>query len=185
MSHTKTVNHARTQRQRPGDSRRGEQVLVALRRIIRAIDLHSKQLARQTGLTVPQLVLLQAIRDMGKGTTRELSGRVSLSQATVTTILTRLEARQFIERYRSDIDRRIVHTRLTAKARRILRKAPPLLHERFSEAFAQLKQTEQHRIIETLEQIANMMGAGELDAAPLLEVGSALGSETGEGEITS
>lgn len=185
MSQTKTLTPSRSRRPQPGDSQRGEKVLVALRRIIRATDMHSKQLARQTGLTVPQLVLLHAIRDSGKGTTRELSERVSLSQATVTTILTRLEAREFIERYRSDVDRRIVHTRLTPKARRVLRKAPPLLHERFGAAFAELEQAEQIRIIETLEQIASMMGAGELDAAPLLEVGSAISPEAGNSETTT
>src|SRR3546814_9311139 len=66
-------------------------VLTALRRIIRATDLHSKQLAREVGLTTPQVVLLQAVRDLGEVTTGQLSRRVSLSQGTVTTILDRLE----------------------------------------------------------------------------------------------
>src|SRR3546814_15974603 len=40
-------------------------VLTALRRIISATDLHSKQLAREVGLTPPQVVLLQADRKSG------------------------------------------------------------------------------------------------------------------------
>ncbi|MDX1268522.1 MAG: MarR family transcriptional regulator, partial [Oceanisphaera sp.] len=35
-----------------------EEVLVALRQIIRAIDLHSRQLSKASGLTGPQLLLL-------------------------------------------------------------------------------------------------------------------------------
>ena len=149
-----------------------QEVLVALRRIIRATDLHSKHLSREFGLTTPQVYVLQAIRDLGEVTTGAISRCVNLSQATVTTILDRLEGRGLIERYRSLADRRVVHARLTQQGRRILRKAPPLLQERFVAAFASLKPSDQERIVETLEAVAEMMGAGELDAAPLLAVGS-------------
>ena len=39
-----------------------EQVIAALRRITRAIDLHSRLLLQTNGLTIPQLVALQAIQ---------------------------------------------------------------------------------------------------------------------------
>ncbi len=149
-------------------------VLSALRRIIRATDLHSKQLARDTGLTTPQVVVLQAVRDFSEVTTGQLSRRVSLSQATVTTILDRLESRGLVERYRSTADRRIVHSRLTRQGRAILRKAPPLLHERFTAAFQNLSPARQNRILATLDEVAAMMGAAELDAAPLLDSGSSV-----------
>ena len=37
-----------------------EQVIAALRRITRAIDLHSRLLLQKNGLTIPQLAALQA-----------------------------------------------------------------------------------------------------------------------------
>lgn len=151
-----------------------EEVLSALRRIIRATDLHSRQLTREVGLTTPQAVVLQAVRDLGEVTTGQLSRRVSLSQATVTTILDRLEGRGLVERYRSNTDRRIVHSRLTRQGRALLRKAPPLLQERFTEAFRRLSPARQARILATLDEVAAMMGAAELDAAPLLDSGSPL-----------
>ncbi|HBN51600.1 MAG TPA: MarR family transcriptional regulator, partial [Thalassospira sp.] len=40
-------------------------VLVALRQIIRATDLHSKHVMKVCGLTVPQLVVLLAIEELG------------------------------------------------------------------------------------------------------------------------
>lgn len=152
---------------RPDDPSRA--VLSALRRIIRATDLHSKQLARDVGLTTPQAVVLQAVRDLGEVTTGQLSRRVSLSQGTVTTILDRLEDRGLVERYRSAADRRVVHSRLTRRGRAVLRRAPPLLHERFTEAFRRLSAARQSRILATLDEVAEMMGAAELDAAPLLD----------------
>ncbi len=149
-----------------------EDVLVALRQIIHATDLHSKQVSRESGLTVPQIVILKSVRDLGEVTTNAISRQVSLSQATVTLILDRLEERGFVERYRSTRDRRIVHSRLTRQGRSALRKAPGLLHERFLKRFSELSDRRQSEIVKALQKVADMMGASDLDAAPLLEVGS-------------
>tara|TARA_R110002096_G_scaffold101316_12_gene224056 strand:- start:3474 stop:3983 length:510 start_codon:yes stop_codon:yes gene_type:complete len=143
-------------------------VLVALRRIIRANDMRSREIAKQTGLTTAQLVVLRAIATLGEVTTRTISEQVSLSPATVTTIMDRLSERGFVERYRSESDRRVVHTRLTRKGRTTLSRAPVLLHELFSDRFTRLPQSEQRIIVENLERVARMMDAGEIDAAPLL-----------------
>lgn len=151
-------------------------VLVALRRIIRAVDLQSKRIAKSSGLTTPQVMVLQSIRELGEVTTGRLSGAVSLSQATVTTILDRLEQRGLVERYRSDRDRRIVHTKLTDSGRKALKKAPPLLHEKFIEAFADLPAARQTEMIATLEDVAALLGGSDLDAAPLLDVDAPTGT---------
>lgn len=148
-----------------------EEVLVALRRIIHATDLHSKRVARESGLTIPQIVILQSVRDLGEVTTGQISRRVSLSQGTVTSILDRLEERELVERYRSPTDRRVVHTRLTKEGKSALRRAPALLHDRFLEQFEDLSERRQHEIVRVLRKVAEMMGAADLDAAPLLEVG--------------
>jgi len=145
-----------------------EGVLVALRRIIRASDLRSRQLAKQTGLTTAQLIVLRAIARLGEVTTRTISLEVSLSPATVTTIMDRLSERGFIERYRSATDRRVVHTRLTRKGRGTLDVAPALLQEEFTQRFGDLPRAEQHKLVSALDQVARMMDAGELDCAPLL-----------------
>ena len=149
-----------------------EDVLVAFRQIIHATDLHSKRISRESGLTVPQIVVLKSVRDLGEVTTSAISKQVSLSQATVTLILDRLEERGLVERYRSTKDRRIVHSRLTRQGRSALRKAPGLLHERFLKKFSELSDRRQREIVKALQNVADMMGASDLDAAPLLEVGS-------------
>ncbi|TNF04460.1 MAG: MarR family transcriptional regulator, partial [Gammaproteobacteria bacterium] len=101
-----------------------EQVLIALRRVIRATDLYSKHLAKTSGLTAPQILLLQAIRDRGQVTIGELAEEISLSQATVTTIIDRLEKRGLVYRQRSTEDKRKVHAFLTEKAHQVLQDAP-------------------------------------------------------------
>ena len=87
-----------------------DHVLVSLRRIIRATDLYSRKLGKRTGLTTPQLVVIQAIGTLRDPTVSDVAKAVSLSLATVTTILNRLEANGLVHRERSAVDRRRVRT---------------------------------------------------------------------------
>lgn len=148
-----------------------EEVLVALRRVIRATDLHSKHLAKTTGLTAPQILLLQTIRNKNEATIGELANDMSLSQATVTTILDRLEKREFVYRERSKSDKRKVHARLTDSGIDMLKGAPIPLQEHFARQFGDLQQWEQTMIISSLQRVAQMMDAQHIDASPVLDVG--------------
>lgn len=148
-----------------------EAVLVALRRVIRATDLHSKHLAKTTGLTAPQILLLQTIRDKGEVTIGEIANEMSLSQATVTTILDRLEKRGLVYRERSKEDKRKVHAHLTDDAIETLKSAPIPLQDQFARQYADLQEWEQTMIISSLQRVAQMMDAQHIDAAPVLDVG--------------
>ncbi len=148
-----------------------DSVLVALRRVIRATDLHSKYLAKTTGLTAPQILLLQTVRNEGAVTIGELATRMNLSQATVTTILDRLEKRGLVLRERSDEDKRKVHAYLTEEGITSLRNAPTPLQDQFSRQFNDLKEWEQTMIIASLQRVAEMMDAQHIDASPVLDIG--------------
>jgi len=148
-----------------------EEVLVALRRVIRATDLHSKHLAKTTGLTAPQILLLQTIRNKGSMTIGELAILMSLSQATVTTIVDRLEKRQLVSRERSTTDKRKVHALLTEDGLEVLKSAPIPLQHQFTRQFEVLEEWEQTMIIASLQRIAHMMDAQDIDASPVLDLG--------------
>lgn len=147
-----------------------QDVLVSLRRIIRATDLQSKRMVKSCGLTIPQVMVLRAIHMLGDVTVKRISDDVSLSQATVTIILNRLEERKLVERVRSTTDKRIVNARLTESGLNILVSAPPLLHEKFIERFEGLQEWEKSQILSSLQRVAVMMDAETLDAAPLLDI---------------
>lgn len=149
-----------------------DEVLIAVRRVIRATDLQSKHLVKTTGLTTPQLLILQTIHSNNDLNIGQIARRISLSQATVTTIIDRLESRQLIARTRSSSDRRKVHLTLTDLGLDILDKAPPALQEQFIKQFSSLKDWEQHMITSALQRVAEMMDAQHIDAAPFLEVGA-------------
>lgn len=149
-------------------SKPAEDVLIALRRIIRAVDLHSRFLAQQYGLTVPQLVVLQEVSRLGEASGSEIARAVSLSQATLTGILSRLEARGLIVRRRSEADKRRLPVRITAKGERILEQAPPPLQESFTDEFDRLHDWEQTLILSSLQRLVAMMEARAVDASPIL-----------------
>lgn len=147
---------------------RHEEVLVALRRIIRAVDLQSKRLMQTSGLSGPQLMVMQAIERAGSVTAGNLARSVSLSQGTVTTILDRLEKKNLLRRVRSTEDKRKVVVFLSEEGKSALALAPTLLQESFIDSFQQLQDWEQHLLISSLQRIAQMMDAQNLDAAPYL-----------------
>ncbi|GIX30688.1 MAG: MarR family transcriptional regulator [Porticoccaceae bacterium] len=148
-----------------------DRVLAAIRRIIRATDLHSRSLVRTTGLTAPQLLVLRAVEQRGECTVGELARAVSLSQGTVTTIVSRLEERGLLARVRGESDRRKVYVSLTETGRRALASSPQALQEKFAREFGTLQPWEQLYLLSALERIAHMMDADGIDASPVLEVG--------------
>ena len=144
-------------------------VLIALRRVIRASDLHSRNLIKTTGLTAPQLLLLQTIRRKGEVTIGELARQMSLSQATVTSILDRLEARGYVFREKSVKDKRKVHAYLTEKGEAAVKDAPAPLQTSFVQQFRELKDWEQSSILASLQRVAEMMDARFIgDEPPVL-----------------
>ncbi len=149
-----------------------EEVLVSLRQIIRAIDLHSKKLSKESGLTGPQLILMRSIRELGEVTIRQLSTHTNMSPATATTILDRLERNGLAERIRSTTDKRKVHANLTAKGAELLSHAPLPLQESFINKFHSLDEWERSLLLSSVQRIASMMNAESYDVAPVLELGN-------------
>ncbi|MBN2445807.1 MAG: winged helix-turn-helix transcriptional regulator [Phycisphaerae bacterium] len=152
------------------------QVVAALRRIIRAIDLQSRRLVEEFGLTGPQLVTLEAAASLGPVSASVLARTVHLSRPTLTGILDRLERRGFISRDRDQRDRRSWSVGVTPAGQEILERTPSLLQNSFRQELAKLEQWEQTLILAMLQRIASMMDVEDLDAAPVLVTGSVEGS---------
>ena len=150
----------------------GNAVLVALRRIIRATDFSAKHLARESELTTSQLLVLQLLgpdREMKIG---DIARQVNLNQATVTSIIDRLEERSLVKRHKGKQDRRQVFVKLTARGRDVLEQAPKLLQAVFLENFSKLADWEQTYILSAVERVASLMNATFLDASPVLDIGA-------------
>lgn len=144
------------------------QIVASIRRIMRAVDLHSRHLLDACGLTGPQLSVLGAAAHLDGATAGAIARSVRISGATTTGILSRLEKRGLVRRVRGESDRRTVHVVVTDSGQAALKAAPSLLQDRFRSELGSLQDWERTMILSVLERIASMMDADELDAAPIL-----------------
>lgn len=156
-----------------------EQIIVALRQISQAIDLHSRFLLSKVGLTSPQIAVLKLIASGDDWTPGALSEELHLSPQTVAGILNRLEERALIQRQPSEIDRRSIRVRITETGRAAADKAPALLRDRFRNSLSKLQDWERMQILATLQRVASMMNVDTLAVAPFLDTHST------KGEVTS
>ena len=154
---------------------RCRELLVSLRKIIRAISLHSKDLSRKYGITGPQLIVLQELSNYGQISVTALSKSISLSQATATDIVNRLEKKELLTKIRSDQDKRRIIIQLSEKSLKILEQAPPPLQETFIKLFSNLEEWEQLMILSAMKRVVHMMAAEKIDASPILAAGEITG----------
>ena len=145
--------------------------LIALRRILRATELFGRELAQSVGLTAPQFRVLQIVAEKEQCTATEISQRMRISQATVTSLVDKLERQDMVVRERSQTDRRQINIVATGRGRQALEDAPDPLQQRFVRKFSELDDWEQASLIAALERVASMLDAEDIDASPVLDTG--------------
>ncbi len=134
-----------------------EEILITLRQIERAMSIYSKSLDKHYGLTAPQLIILQELSHSNQIAIGEIARKISLSQATVTNIIDRLEAKGLVLRTKNSLDRRQVIVIITSNGKNIINKKPSLLQKEFLIEFDKLQKWEQHLLLSSVERIAFMM----------------------------
>jgi DNA-binding MarR family transcriptional regulator len=140
-------------------------VLLELRNIIRAFDIQSKYLEKQYGLTGPQLLILQELKKTGESTVSAVAKKVSLSQATTTTVLDRLEQRNLIRKTRSTVDKRRVYAEITDEGVTLISGNPHVLQERFISRFKSLPKWEQTSILSVIQRVVSMIDADKVQSS--------------------
>jgi DNA-binding MarR family transcriptional regulator len=146
-------------------------ILRSLRRIIRCVDLYSRQLSISNQITTPQLVCLLTVVEKGPLTATAISREVHLSPSTVVGILDRLEEKGWVARVRDSEDRRVVQVSATSAGIALSRQAPSPLQKTLANALNALPELEQATIALSLERIVALMEAQAIDASPILATG--------------
>ena len=138
-----------------------EEILITLRQISRAMSIYSKSLDKHYGLTSPQLLILHELFHSDQIAIGEIARKISLSQATVTDIIDRLEIKGLVTRTKNNLDRRQVLIKITSNGKNIINKRPSLLQKDFLVKFNRLQKWEQHLLLSSVEKIALMMQTKE------------------------
>ncbi|MGH7486831.1 MAG: MarR family winged helix-turn-helix transcriptional regulator [bacterium] len=127
-----------------------------MRRIMRSMDISSRQLISARGLSIPQLLCLQHLREHGPLTSGALAKAMALSPPTITGILDRLELRGLLNRERRPEDKRRVLVTLTPAGRTLANAAPSSLEKQLGHALAGLSRSERTVIHDAVVRLEHM-----------------------------
>ena len=141
--------------------------LRAIRKIMRAAEQGERKLAQATGLTPSQVLVLQEVDRGGDVMPSEVALALQLSQASITNIVDRLAELKLVARRKGERDKRQVRLTLTDRGRQMLETAPDLLQNRFTRRFQTLPTWEQAMMLATLERLAELLDAGDVEAGPM------------------
>lgn len=148
---------------------RSAETLIALRRVVHALDSNARSMARASGLTQAQLLVLLEVARNGHEMPRDIARALGVGQATITLQIDKLEARGLVRRERRQADRRAVWVILTETGRDLLDKIPDPLQQRFKDRFDQLPSWEQTLILSVTERLGVMFDAEEAPSFPPAE----------------
>ncbi len=149
-----------------------DHALIALRQILRATEISSRALAKQCGLTPSQLILMELIARSGGAAPSTLAKEISLSHATVTALIDKLENKKLLKRMPDASDKRRICVVLTDEGAATLENAPNILQQRFERGFGKLEEWEHSFLVAALERTVALLDAEERDAAPVRDVGA-------------
>jgi len=114
----------------------------------------TKGMAREVGLTGPQLTVIKLLETFENLSLSSLSERIRAQNSTVTGIIDRMEREGLVRRERSTTDRRVVHIRLSDKGQKLAQKIQVEPMEIFRGALGSLSAAEMRELLKILTKIA-------------------------------
>lgn len=138
----------------PSDAHPDDPLLLACRRIGRAMDLFDEAAAARLGIGRSDLRALNLLEHGPLGAA-VLAGRLSLSRASVTALVDRLEGAGWVSRRPDPQDRRGVLIELRPATWQAFAGVYRPLGERVQEATAHLPEPERAAVIDALERMAD------------------------------
>lgn len=139
--------------QAPFQDMRHETVLNLVRTAT-LLSTRATQLFRRFDLTEAQFNVLFALKfSKGRITQAELGKRLVVTRASITSVLDKLEAKEFVKRLDVPENRRIHHVELTESGRRLVNEVEPLYRKEVHEVLADLGDLECQTLIGLTERV--------------------------------
>ncbi|MGM0565245.1 MAG: MarR family winged helix-turn-helix transcriptional regulator [Bacteroidota bacterium] len=146
------------------------EIIIKIRQIVRSINLESKKIQKEYGVSIPQVLCLSYIREAPnfQTTQKNIRNYLNLNASTVTGIINRLEKKGYIARLPKLGDRRITSITLTVAGQKLLDRLPPLMQEQLMEKISELPQEKVGHINSGLDELINLLNIKGVDASPVL-----------------
>jgi len=145
-------------------------VLIQIRRIVRAVNLESKRIEREHGISIPQFLCLKFLYKQNNyaANHRLIKDYLQLNASTVTGIVHRLEKKKLVAKLPSAEDKRQTMIAITTQGAELLEKVPDPLHERLKIKLKELSPDELKGLRDAFNTIADFLNIDEVDAAPII-----------------
>ncbi len=145
-------------------------ILIKVRKIVRSINLESKKIEKEYGVSIPQALCLHFLRNSenyqaGQGEIRRF---LNLNASTTSGIISRLESKGLVARLPKSGDKRVVTIALTSKGDSIVEQIPSLLHEKLHEKLDKLDESIVLNIHESLDLLIDILEIDYVDAVPVI-----------------
>lgn len=146
------------------------ELMIKIRKIVRGINLESKRIEKQFGLSIPQLLILKFLKASVefKSSMKELKNYLSLNASTVTGIISRLENKGLVARLPSVNDKRSTPVVLTSKGLEVINNSDQSLHERIATKANEINESDYNMILVSLEKIIDIFDIKDIDASPII-----------------
>ena len=147
-------------------------ILIRLRKIVRSVNIESKRVEKEQGVSIPQLLCLQFLAEQEnfKTNAAKLKAFLNLNASTISGILRRLEKKGFISKLPKESDKRVTLISLTASGMDLLQSAPITFQQKLSEKLQALPPKKLQTIIEGIDLLTQIMEVEELEASPIITV---------------
>ena len=145
-------------------------ILIKLRKIVRSINLESKRVEKEQGVSIPQLLCLQYLAEQEDYMTNaaKLKAFLNLNASTISGILRRLEKKGLIAKLPKASDKRITLIALTASGMDLIQAAPITFQQKLSEKLQALPPEKMQTIIEGIDILTSIMEVDEVSASPII-----------------
>ena len=140
-------------------------IIIKIRKIVRSINLESKKIEKEYGVSIPQVLCLNYLHasDNFQATQGSMKKFLNLNASTISGIVDRLESKGLVARLPKSGDKRVVTISLTAKGNRLLGKLPALLQEKLAEKLEKLESEKRRKIKESLDLLVCLLDIEDLE----------------------
>jgi DNA-binding MarR family transcriptional regulator len=154
-------------------------ILVDLRRIIRAVNLEGKRVEKTYGVSIPQYLCLRFLNEAPNFTAslKEIRSALQLNPSTITGIVQRLERGGYAARLPKQDDRRKSLIILTERGAAIVRENPKILHRKLLTRLQELDDAAYDELQSAFKVIIGFLDVEEVDAAPIVTSEATIPSE--------
>ncbi|MCK9450241.1 MAG: MarR family transcriptional regulator [Bacteroidales bacterium] len=146
------------------------EILIDLRKIVRSVNLESKRIQKEFGVSIPQLLCLHYLASQPgfQSTMTGIANYLKLNLSTVTGIVSRLEKKHLLAKLPKTGDKRITLVSLTAAGMKLIDQSPKLMHQRLSDKLSALSEQQLESLKDSMQLLVQSFDISDEAASPIV-----------------